>query len=271
MSNLLIRVISAAVVVLLMIGTYMTFRETGLYLLGVVVLLIGSLEYYRMMIGPASNSKVIAVSFFVTAVCVILPVQLLFTVTYALVLLPILLTITLWVTRSKIENTKLLSLCFAISFGVFYCMVFPKLILSVILEDEGLQKFSGFLLLVFSNDIFAYFGGMTFGKTPLMPSLSPKKTVEGAICGCIGAAITTFAFFSVFTIQGFSPVIWLLAALPIAFVAQAGDLLISLLKRVSGVKDSGKIMPGHGGVLDRLDAVLFAAPLYATTLFLLNT
>ena len=110
----------------------------------------------------------------------------------------------------------------------------------------------------FLSDTGAYFAGRFFGKTKLYPIVSPKKTVEGAIGGLIVAALGAVAVQQ--TLLTFVPV-WHAALLGVvaAALGQSGDLLESLIKRSSGVKDSGTIMPGHGGLLDRSDALMFTS------------
>ena len=116
----------------------------------------------------------------------------------------------------------------------------------------------------FGTDTFAYFSGRFFGKTKLLPEISPKKTVEGAIGGTIGCIVTTVAY-GIFVNQYFQNVdIPLIHFCMIGFlcgiVSQIGDWSASAVKRYVDVKDYGTIMPGHGGVLDRVDSVLFVAP-----------
>ncbi|MDR2157581.1 MAG: phosphatidate cytidylyltransferase [Clostridiales Family XIII bacterium] len=110
----------------------------------------------------------------------------------------------------------------------------------------------------FGSDIFAYFAGSLMGKHRLCPNISPKKTVEGAIGGVVGSAALCGAFGD-FAVPGFvvnSIIVGVLGGL----VSQAGDLAASVIKRQTGVKDYGNLIPGHGGVLDRIDSVLFTAP-----------
>ena len=111
------------------------------------------------------------------------------------------------------------------------------------------------------NDIFAYFGGRRFGKHPLS-KLSPKKTIEGMCFGLLGSSVIGFLAYHYGYTRGASidNVIYLVIACNLA--SQSGDLFESLLKRYAGVKDSGTIMPGHGGVLDRIDGLLFSAPVF---------
>jgi phosphatidate cytidylyltransferase len=124
------------------------------------------------------------------------------------------------------------------------------------------------LLIVWANDTSAYEVGIRIGKTPLAPAISPKKTVEGAAAGLVGGLIIGFIYGICFMKIGV--VASLLIPLFIAFLAQAGDLLESKIKRMADVKDSGNFFPGHGGVLDRTDSVLLTSPFMYFILLILN-
>jgi phosphatidate cytidylyltransferase len=113
------------------------------------------------------------------------------------------------------------------------------------------------LVLVWAGDTLGYFVGRSFGRIPMAPQLSPKKTWEGAAANLLGSALAGVAFYHWLNIDAFSAV--LMACLANA-AGQAGDLLESAYKRGAGVKDSGTLLPGHGGVLDRIDALILAAP-----------
>jgi len=116
----------------------------------------------------------------------------------------------------------------------------------------------GLFIIMWSNDIFAYLIGSKFGKNRLFEKHSPKKSWEGSIGGFIFALIAAYVL-SIFYNQ-LSSINWLILGAIIAISGTFGDLAESLLKRNAGVKDSGNLFPGHGGVLDRFDAVLFATP-----------
>ncbi len=116
------------------------------------------------------------------------------------------------------------------------------------------------LVIIWVGDTAAYYGGRAFGRHPLAPRISPKKTVEGGIAGLIGSLVA-----------GIAVGMWILGEpwLNLAFVSaitaiagQLGDLAESALKRSAGVKDSSSILPGHGGILDRLDSLFFAIPVF---------
>lgn len=119
-------------------------------------------------------------------------------------------------------------------------------------------------LAVVASDVGGWWLGRAFGRRPLSPDLSPDKTIEGALGGLALAAVVTPAAAWAFTAWGpgspVSPAWALPLGLLVAFAAQAGDLFESLVKRWAGVKDAGLFLPGHGGVLDRIDSALFALP-----------
>ena len=115
------------------------------------------------------------------------------------------------------------------------------------------------------TDIFAYFVGSKLGKHKLSPKISPKKTVEGAIGGLIGAALMNMGFailFNTFFLENHKLNLLAVALLtvPIGAISMLGDLAASVLKRNFGVKDFGKLFPGHGGVMDRIDSLVVVAP-----------
>jgi len=116
----------------------------------------------------------------------------------------------------------------------------------------------GSFILVWVNDSFAYLIGKNFGKQKLFPSVSPKKTVEGFLGGLFFACIASY-FIAIYS-QTLNFTNWLILAIIISVFGTIGDLIESKFKRQASVKDSGVIMPGHGGLLDRLDSIIFAAP-----------
>jgi phosphatidate cytidylyltransferase len=115
------------------------------------------------------------------------------------------------------------------------------------------------MVIVMSGDSAAFYVGSALGRTKLYPAVSPKKSVEGSLGGLAGSLVGAFVCRALF-FHELTPVDCIASALLLGVVGQLGDLFESLLKRSCGVKDSGVIFPGHGGVLDRLDSILFAAP-----------
>lgn len=149
-----------------------------------------------------------------------------------------------------------------IAYAMLAFLYIPFLLMHLVMLRQttyGIQWLLVLMLIVMTNDSAAYYTGSAFGKHRLYPLVSPKKSIEGSLGGLAGSIIGTLvAKFSFFPQLGFRDA--LVTALFIGALGQAGDLFESLLKRSFGVKDSGAIIPGHGGVLDRLDSILFAAP-----------
>jgi len=120
------------------------------------------------------------------------------------------------------------------------------------------------LAVTWIGDSLAYFCGKRWGRRKLSPAISPNKTVIGAVCGFLGSVLTGAAFglfvFDLWLGTGIGLTLAAAGAVLIAPAAQAGDLVESLFKREAGMKDSGRLFPGHGGVLDRFDAILLALP-----------
>ncbi|MFC1870616.1 phosphatidate cytidylyltransferase, partial [Chloroflexota bacterium] len=113
------------------------------------------------------------------------------------------------------------------------------------------------LFTIFASDISAFFVGRAWGKHRLAPSISPRKTWEGAVAGVLGAVVISLVVVKLSGLPLSFPQAILLGIL-VGILGQLGDLVESLFKRNTGVKESGKLMPGHGGVLDRIDSVVFA-------------
>lgn len=113
-------------------------------------------------------------------------------------------------------------------------------------------------MLIWVNDSFAYLTGKNFGKHKLYSKISPKKTIEGFAGGFIAAIIGGVFIF--YLSNSHSLAHWIVIAAIVSVFGTIGDLIQSKFKRQAGVKDSGKIMPGHGGIFDRLDSILYASP-----------
>jgi phosphatidate cytidylyltransferase len=125
------------------------------------------------------------------------------------------------------------------------------------------------LFLTWTNDTAAYFAGVTIGRHKLWPRLSPKKTWEGTIGGWVAAAVVGALWIAITPLYAsYSPILGAIIGLLAGILALFGDLSISTLKRQVGVKDTGHLFPGHGGVLDRLDSLLFVVPFVYQVLLL---
>lgn len=155
---------------------------------------------------------------------------------------------------TKIPIWKLLT-------GYVY-IIWPFIIFTLLAFYNDAQTFKPllvlcFFLLIWCNDVFAYFTGKNFGKTALAKSISPNKTVEGFLGGFAGNLLVALLVKFIFPEIGWH---FLALALIVGLTGPAGDLFESSLKRKASIKDSGRILPGHGGALDRFDAALMSAP-----------
>jgi phosphatidate cytidylyltransferase len=126
-------------------------------------------------------------------------------------------------------------------------------------QPAGIQWLLLMMVIVMAGDSAAYYVGTAVGKRRLYPAVSPKKSIEGSIGGLVGSIAGAFLAKVIF-FQALTPVDCVATALLLGVLGQLGDLFESLLKRSFGVKDSGTIIPGHGGMLDRLDSIIFATP-----------
>ena len=139
-------------------------------------------------------------------------------------------------------------------------ILLPLCLLFLIWIPQNPAQVLGFFILIWMADTAAYVSGSLFGKHKLAPSISPGKTWEGFLCSCVitvGLAIG-LSYIPFFQSAGLELWQWIVIALLTEVFGLMGDLFESLFKRQAGVKDSGNIIPGHGGVLDRVDSILFA-------------
>lgn len=152
----------------------------------------------------------------------------------------------------------------AVSLYPLFTVFLPMALVMTLLDDSkqpiGLVLVIFAFVIAFGGDIFAYFAGTFFGKHKLCPAVSPKKTVEGALAGLLGGAVLSLMVAFVFQqLDWITPKYLSVFILAIVggIAGQIGDLSASLVKRHCGIKDFGSIFPGHGGIMDRLDSVLF--------------
>jgi len=158
----------------------------------------------------------------------------------------------------KIDERKLED-AMATMTGIFYVVFFSFHVMLVDMSGDTAILVWLIILSAFATDIMAYFTGRAFGKHKLCPKISPKKTIEGSIGGIIGSVIICGIFGAIFAGPYLIHCI-IIGALG-GVISQFGDLTASIFKRKMGIKDYGDFIPGHGGILDRFDSVLFTAPL----------
>lgn len=151
----------------------------------------------------------------------------------------------------------------------FFCAFYPAVLFSFVYLTRELTYGIYLVWLIFISswicDTCAYVTGMAFGKHRLAPVLSPKKSVEGSVGGIMGSALVGALFSWIFLVPVTqdASAIWLIALISAAgaVISQVGDLAASAIKRNHEIKDYGKLIPGHGGIMDRFDSVLFTAPI----------
>ncbi|MDA3838959.1 MAG: phosphatidate cytidylyltransferase [Candidatus Delongbacteria bacterium] len=166
--------------------------------------------------------------------------------------------------RNKENPTQIVS-GYALAF--IYLGIFPAALLATMKMTEPII-FIYIYSVIMATDIFAYFGGMTCSKMfkthPLAKKISPKKTIEGSISGIVfamAAGILIYKYTPMYEMRNLDLNNVLILSFIISIVGQLGDLFESMLKRDCGVKDSSNIIPGHGGILDRFDSVIFISPI----------
>jgi phosphatidate cytidylyltransferase len=149
---------------------------------------------------------------------------------------------------------------FRLGLGVFYCALPVMALLYLRQQDNGLLLAFWTMATVWATDVGAYFAGRGIGGPKIAPTISPSKTWAGLAGGMTAALLFAIALREWFDL----PYILVLASAPLAIIAQVGDFLESWMKRQAGVKDSGTLIPGHGGILDRVDGLVPVAPVVAT-------
>lgn len=227
-----------------------------------IISFIGLHEFYRAFSGKDRPEHIIGYAF--TAVYLIFMKQIIFgsnifNIFVAFFLLGMLTYLVVFHAKTNIEEI------FVTFFGFFYvCFLVSHIYLTR--EFTNGQFFVWLIFLcAFGCDTGAYLVGMTMGKHKLIPDLSPKKTIEGAIGGVITATVLCIVFAVVvdhkFAISGVNTLLLCtLTGVIGSILSQIGDLAASAMKRYTGIKDFGNVIPGHGGILDRFDSVLFTAP-----------
>jgi phosphatidate cytidylyltransferase len=271
-SNLLTRVLVAFVFAPVVIYITLLGRLPFLILIEVLIIL-GLLEFLRL--SKAKNSEIVKIPLIILGVFLALSAYLwgervfLFSILGILYLSALILVIK-GKTEGATSNLALSLLGFFYVAGLFSYLILLREMPSRIILDRFASLTTSYkmggvwivylLLCIWSCDTFAYFIGAPLGKHPLSPRVSPKKTVEGfggGILGAIAAAFFShFVFFSSAQLKDL-----LIISLIVALVGQVGDLTESLFKRDARFKDTSNIIPGHGGILDRFDSLLFVSPL----------
>ncbi|MBO4288728.1 MAG: phosphatidate cytidylyltransferase [Lachnospiraceae bacterium] len=252
--------------------TFMVFGGLPLFLALALITFIGMMEYYRAVgiekTGLAITAYILcalflALTWFTTldwgiAGALIWPDM--WTLAFIMLCLSVLFAV--YVLTFPKFNDRQMVYAF---FGLIYVAVALSYIYKTRIMDDGAYLVWLIFLCSWGSDLSAYSFGMLFGKHKLTPVLSPKKSVEGAVGGVVGAAIlgTVYALIFKEHLTEFSNPVLSVAILCAvgSVIAQIGDLAASAIKRNHDIKDYGTLIPGHGGILDRFDSVIFTAPI----------
>lgn len=255
-----IRVVSAIIALIVLIGLYVFFKGNGLLIVILAGTLMAQFEYSQLVIdrpSPSLSRALLVTGCFLIAISSLIATKPLgLPVGFVLILF-----FSFFLIRYRNE-TDLSAIRDAIgisALGLLYVGVLPAFIIGLFKQPYGDLWFFTMLGVVFFGDTFAYFTGRALGKKKILATISPNKTWAGALGGLVGSALASLLAKLLFFQE--LPVLPLVVlALIAGACAQIGDFFESLLKRVANKKDSGSIMPGHGGILDRIDGVLFTAP-----------
>lgn len=246
-------------------GWVFTILIIGIILLALseLFMMLRRIDYSPLMIGGALISVSLSTAFTV--------LQIQHALAVILMLIGLVLTFELFCNRNRAFINSLITLG-----GIIYIGLFNALLL---IRHHPFEPHNGsltgglFVLFMFAVlwtfDISAYVFGSAIGKHPLFPRISPGKSWEGSIMGLLFSILTAFIFRTLFL--NTLPLMHTMGlALTVSITGQLGDLVESLLKREAFIKDSSRLLPGHGGILDRFDSTLFAAPCFYAYLIFFN-
>lgn len=264
-----VRVISGAVLAVIAVSALLT-GSWYLYFLCLFISLVGMNELYKVIDRQKSAIAIVgytgAVFYYMS---IVLNMEKYSMLILCAALMAMMAVYVFTFPKFKAEETML------IFFGLFYVAVMLSYIYKLRIMDNGIFIVWLAFIASWGNDTCAYFSGVLFGKHKMSPKLSPKKTVEGAIGGILGTTVLGciygFAVAPKMSEMPISPVItFAVASFAGAFLAIVGDLAASAIKRNHNVKDYGKLIPGHGGILDRFDSVIFTAPAVYWAVYVIN-
>lgn len=268
--SFLTRAASALVALALIIGLYMAWAVNGLKVAIVFAVVVGTWELKALLFRD-EKSRALKATFYALSLLVFAATVSslsLGSLVYAIALIVMIISVLLYSHKDG-HLDHMMTFQTKAALGFFYMGLLPAFAFRILEQAHGISWFIFLLAAVFASDTLAYVFGVLLGKHKVMPSVSPKKTWEGSLGGILGSlAAGLVCWLFLFPESSLLPLL-ILAALS-GFMGQFGDFFESLLKRVADVKDSGKIMPGHGGILDRIDGVLFASPVILSGILILS-
>lgn len=259
MKSFITRVVSALIAFGGVLFLYFYFAEAGFKFLVSLAVVLGSIELIKILFNPRDplhlKNLFYVLCLAVFGVSSVFPAY----AGLALGLAFVLLAAVTVLLHAQFENiNEVRNFTAKGILGFIYIALLPSFAWRTLELPHGMWWFWVLISVVFGGDIGAYAFGVLWGKTKLMPKLSPKKSLQGSLGGLVGSIIAILVCHFLHPYVSWQPLIIL--ALAMGMMAQLGDFFESLLKRIADVKDSGAIMPGHGGILDRIDGVLFACP-----------
>ena len=226
-----------------------------------IVCILALVEYFRIAFNKSesSNSFSFQILAYVFGLMIILAAYInSFDIIFGLIILNLIIAGLISLRYFK-TNPSVVELIAKQVLGIIYIPLFLSCMVLIRNDDDGIAWIFFLLTLVFAGDTGAFYVGRLFGRHKLCPAVSPGKTIEGAIGGLAATLGAGLVFMNCF-LKSLPLGPGILFFLSIGVVGQVGDLFESELKRYADMKDSGSILPGHGGILDRIDALLFAAP-----------
>lgn len=251
------RVLSALVLLPAVLAVVWFLPPAGTLVLAILAAVIGVTEFAAMAAALGASIPTTLVALLTAALCGVVGLGL---DGSALVLLAALVIVGTWLVSSHGPGPAVLGAAGAALFAVVYIGL-PLGAIAGIRAVAGREAVVLLMITIVVSDSAQYYTGRAFGRSPLAPTISPKKTREGAVGGVLfGAAAMTAGGRIVFPDAGW--IVLAVTALAVVALGIVGDLFESLLKRSAGVKDSSGLIPGHGGILDRIDSWLFAGPAF---------
>jgi len=251
------RILSFIALIGIVAGTILVDWLCGIFIAAFIV--AGMYEFFTML----EHKGIRAYRYFGIAAGVVIPFSIIFhfesTPGWELFFIVLALLILILMQFRRRENSGAVVEISTTLFGILYIAWFFSFLLRIRYMPRGLGLLAAVLLITKLGDIGAYLIGSRFGKTPLLPRISPKKSVEGALAGL---AFSVAGAFMSKTFLNFSYAHLAVVGITIGIIGQLGDLSESLIKRDCEVKDSGSILPGMGGILDEIDSLLFTAPVF---------
>lgn len=265
----LTRAVSALIAIGILVTLFLNFQEKGIKYAITAVVFLGIYELNRLLLKKQSlllqsTFCLLTLLVFGSTISSLSTGSLIISVAF------VIFCIVSFLNLHKTEELDQILLIQAKAvMGMVYMGLLPAFSYRILDQAYGLNWFVYLLAIVFAGDTCAYIFGMLFGRHKMMPRVSPKKTWQGSFGGVVGSAIAAIVCHQLL-LHHVS--IWALVGISIlaGLCGQYGDFFESLLKRLANVKDSGKIMPGHGGALDRVDAVLFASPVVLTAILIMT-